>query len=96
MVRSVEKISSASLSMTDTGTPEFVNRIYIPRSVRGKRGREIRAYPPGCVLCIRSHYSPRDEREARQCLAQCGVKPFDIQDLWNYVESRNLLYRTKD
>ena len=30
VTRSVGTISSASLSMNDTGTPEFVNRIYIP------------------------------------------------------------------
>ena len=29
-MRSVGAISSASLSMSNTGTPEFVNRIYIP------------------------------------------------------------------
>jgi len=29
-VRSVGKISSALLSMSDTGTLEFVNRIYVP------------------------------------------------------------------
>ena len=29
-MRSVGKISSASLSVSDTGTPEFVSRIYIP------------------------------------------------------------------
>jgi len=29
-VRSVGKIWSASLSMSDTGMPEFVNRIYTP------------------------------------------------------------------
>ena len=30
------KISSASVSMSDTGTPEFVNRIYTPWLVRAK------------------------------------------------------------
>lgn len=41
VVRSVGKISFASLSMTDTGTPEFVNRIWIPWLVQGEeRGSE--------------------------------------------------------
>ena len=35
-MRSVGNISSASLSVIDTGTPEFVNRIYAP--VRLGRG----------------------------------------------------------
>ena len=38
MVRSIGTISSASLSMNDTGTPEFVNRIYIPSLVRSGGG----------------------------------------------------------
>ena len=36
MVKSVGKISTVLLSTTDTGTPEFVNRIYIPWLVRGR------------------------------------------------------------
>jgi hypothetical protein len=32
-VKSVGTITSASLSMSDTGTPEFVNRIYISCSI---------------------------------------------------------------
>jgi len=40
MVKSIGKISSVSLSMTDTGTPEFVNRICIPWLVRGKGGKQ--------------------------------------------------------
>jgi len=39
--RSVGEISSAWLSMSDTGMPEFVNRIYVPwlTPVRGSRQR---------------------------------------------------------
>ena len=90
-MRSVGKISPASLSVSDTGMPEFVNRIYIPLSVRVKREIETGAYRPGCVWCTRPHEPSREEWKARQCPAQCGVEPFDIQDLWNYVDRRNLL-----
>ena len=40
-VRSFGAISSASLSMTDTGTPEFVNRIYIQEICQDK-GRRVK------------------------------------------------------
>jgi len=40
MVKSVGKISSVSLSTTDTGTPEFVNRICIHSVVNSRQGRE--------------------------------------------------------
>ena len=40
-MKSVGKISSASLSMHDTGTPEFVNRICIPWLVQVKVKGEV-------------------------------------------------------
>jgi len=95
MVKSVGKISSVSLSMTDTGTPEFVNRICVPWLFRSKGGKGTRAYLPGSVWCIRSHQSPGRERKAQQRLAQCDVELFDIQDLWNYVGGLNLLHGTR-
>ena len=39
-VKSVGKISSVSLSMTDTGMPELINRICVPWLVRGEGGKQ--------------------------------------------------------
>ena len=61
-VRSASKILSASLSMSDTGTPEFVSRICIPWLVR-RRGRKQTAHLPGCVWCVRSHQPSCEERK---------------------------------
>ena len=41
-MRSVGKISSALLSVSDTGTPEFVSRIYIPWLAWAGEGRKHR------------------------------------------------------
>ena len=56
---------------------------------------EVEAYRPGCVRCIRSDQSPREERETRQCVGQCNIEPFDLQELGNYVHSRKLFHKTR-
>jgi len=50
-VRSVGTISSASLSVSDTGMPEFVNRIYVLWSVQVKGGRKQRRTPGVRLVC---------------------------------------------